>query len=183
MIKIFFLSIFFIFIIQAKADDKKKIILNFEKINNLSFDFEQNINGKIEKGNCIIEYPKKIFCKYYSKNNKILVSNGKSIVIKTNIGSYYRYNINRTPLDLILDKKFIINEIRKMEQIIKKNGLIIYKIYSNNQKIDIFFDENNFYLKGWKTIDVYQNTSITYIHNTLINQRIEQKKFILPRMD
>ena len=71
---------------------------------NLVFEFEQNINGKIENGNCTIQYPKKIYCKYL-KNNKILVSNGKSLVIKTKT-SFYRYPLNKTPLNLILDKNF-----------------------------------------------------------------------------
>ena len=43
---------------------KENIINNLTNIKNLSFKFEQNINGKIETGNCIVEYPKKIFCKY-----------------------------------------------------------------------------------------------------------------------
>ena len=66
---------------------KENIINNLQNTDNLSFDFEQNINGKIEKGNCIIEYPKKIFCNYDNANNKTLISNGKSLVIKTNSGS------------------------------------------------------------------------------------------------
>ena len=61
--------------------------------------FEQNINGKIENGNCTIEYPKKIFCEYARSNNKILVSNGKSLVIKTRT-SYYRYPLEKTALNL-----------------------------------------------------------------------------------
>ena len=61
---------------QVLADSKINIIKNLQKINNLSFNFEQNINGKIEKGNCIIEYPKKIFCQYNLNNKKILVSDG-----------------------------------------------------------------------------------------------------------
>ena len=40
---------------------KESIINNLQNTNNLSFNFEQNINGKIEKGNCVIEYPKKYF--------------------------------------------------------------------------------------------------------------------------
>ena len=52
---------------------KENIINSLQNIDNLSFDFEQNINGKIEKGNCVIEYPKKIFCNYDNANNKTLV--------------------------------------------------------------------------------------------------------------
>ena len=38
---------------------KDEIIKNLTEINNISFKFEQNINGKIENGKCILEYPKK----------------------------------------------------------------------------------------------------------------------------
>ena len=80
MFKYFF--IFIILISNTQASDKDKIIENLQNTKNLNFNFEQNINGKIENGNCTIQYPKKIYCKYL-KNNKILVSNGKSLVIKT----------------------------------------------------------------------------------------------------
>ena len=69
-----YLIIFFLINLSnfALASDKENIINNFRVIKNLSFHFEQNINGKIEKGNCIIEYPKKIFCNYKNLNNKVL---------------------------------------------------------------------------------------------------------------
>ena len=56
--------IFFSIISNASASIKENIIKKFADIENVSFEFEQNINGKIENGNCIIEYPKKIYCKY-----------------------------------------------------------------------------------------------------------------------
>ena len=65
---IFFLILFFSN--EASSSIKENIIKNLENIQNLSFNFEQNINGKIENGNCIIQYPKKIFCKYDLKNQK-----------------------------------------------------------------------------------------------------------------
>ena len=63
MVKIFFLLFFIFYITNIKADTKTKIIENLQKTKNIIFIFEQNINGKIENGNCTIEYPKKIFCK------------------------------------------------------------------------------------------------------------------------
>ena len=84
---------------------KKKIIQNLNETKNLDFNFEQNINGKIENGKCKLEYPKKIFCEYNLKNKKKLVSNGRSLVIKTN-NSFYIYPLEKTPLNLILDKNF-----------------------------------------------------------------------------
>ena len=51
-----------------------------------------------------LEYPKKIYCKYNLFNKKILVSNGKSLVIKTST-SYFIYPLEKTYLDLILNKR------------------------------------------------------------------------------
>ena len=107
---------------------KENIINNLQYIDNLSFNFEQNINGKIEKGNCIIEYPKKIFCNYDNTNNKILVSDGRSLVIKTKSGSHYSYSLKKTPLNYILDKNFLINEIQNLEEKIIDNKFINFKI-------------------------------------------------------
>ena len=78
------LFIFFIFFFNSIAigSIKENIIKNLIETKNLSFNFEQTINEKTEIGNCIIKYPKKIFCLYDNFNKKILVSNGKSLVIK-----------------------------------------------------------------------------------------------------
>jgi len=159
---------------------KENIINNLQNIDNLSFDFEQNIKGKIEKGNCIIKYPKKIFCKYDSANNKTLVSNGKSLVIKTNSGSYYRYSLEGTPLNYILDKKFLIDEIQNLEEKIIDDKFINFKILKNDNEINIFFNSTNYNLVGWQTLDIYQNLSITYISSIKINQLLEKSIFKLP---
>ena len=95
---------------------KEKIIYQMQLINNLSFNFIQTIENKNESGKCIIQYPKKIWCKYESSNNKIIVANGKSLVIKTsNRGSYYRYPLNRTPLVFLLDKEYLISKMSALK--------------------------------------------------------------------
>ena len=173
------LIFFFIFLsFNASADNRVKIIKNLNNTLNFSFEFEQNINGKIESGNCTIEYPKKIYCAY-DKNNKILVSNGKSLVIKS-ISSYYRYPLKKTPLDLILDKNFLINKIYSLEENIIDNSYIKYTIKENDNKIDIFFDIISLELIGWQTKDIYQNTALTLLGPIIKNQDIKKKLFKLP---
>ena len=164
----------------AHGSIKDNIINKLNVIDNLSFVFEQNINGKIENGNCIIEYPKKIFCKYDNFNNKILVSNGKSLVIKTQSGSYYRYSLKRTPLNYILDKNFLINEIKNLKGRIVDDKFINFKILKDENEINIFFDNINYNLIGWQTLDIYQNLSITYIYSLRINQKLKKDFFKLP---
>jgi outer membrane lipoprotein-sorting protein len=178
MFKYILILIFFVLISNSKAEIKEKIIENLENIENLEFKFEQNINGKIENGICTIKYPKKIYCKY-SKNNKILVSNGKSLVIKTET-SFYRYSLNKTPLNLILDKKFLIKKINFLEENIIDKNLINFTIIENDNEIDVFFDIKTFNLVGWKTRDIYQNINITYLSSIETNKEIAKNLFKIP---
>ena len=182
MFKIFSLSIFFlnlILITPIQANNKEKIIEKLQNIENLNFEFEQNINGRIEKGNCTINYPKKIFCKYNQTNDKILVSNGNSIVIKT-MTSFYRYPLKKTPLNFILDKDFLINKIYDLDEKNENNSFINYEIIDGDNQLNIFFDKKSFHIIGWRTKDIYQNLSITYLSSIKINQKISQDLFKLP---
>ena len=82
------------------ASIENKIINNLVEINNLTFNFKQTIGKKTEEGNCIIKYPKKIYCSYSSKNKRILVSNGKAVVIKSKMSNqYFLYPIEKTQLN------------------------------------------------------------------------------------
>ena len=58
---------------------------------------------------------------------------------------------------------------------------INFEIIENNNKINIFFDKKNLNLIGWQTEDIYQNLSVTFISSVKINQKIDEKKFILPK--
>ena len=171
-----------ILITNSNASNKEKIIENLKNTRNLDFNFEQNINGKIENGNCTIEYPKKIFCEYAKSNNKILVSNGKSLVIKT-ITSYYRYPLDRTPLNFVLDKNFLIKKINILEERIVDESFINYTIKENNNEINIFFSKETFDLVGWQNTDVYQNFNITFLSSVQKNRIISKDIFILPEQN
>ena len=175
--------IFFSFNDNLNASNKENIIKNLKDINNLTFNFEQNINGEIETGNCVLEYPKKIFCKYMNKNQKILVSNGKSLVIKTNRQRYYHYPLDKTPLNYILDKKFLLNEIQFLDERIIDEKFINFKILKNDNEINIFFDKKNFFLIGWQIIDLYQNLNITFLSSVKKNTKVNKNLFLIPSQD
>ena len=178
MKKHFFIYILLILISDVHANNKDKIIENLQNTKNLNFNFEQNINGKVEIGNCTIKYQKKIYCKY-QKNDKILVSNGKSLVIKTTT-SFYRYPLNKTPLNLILDKNFLITKIGNLKEKILDKTYINFEIMENDSEINIFFDNKTFNLVGWQTKDIYQNINVIYLSSIQINQKINKDLFKLP---
>ena len=183
--KIFLIFFFLLNIVEySHASAKDKIINNLIKTENLTFEFKQTINEKTEEGNCIIEYPKKIFCSYNNINKKIMVSNGKSLVIKNQINNqYYFYPLKKTPLELILDKNFLINQISNLESKNIDNKYINFTIVNNKNEINIFFDKKTLNLVGWQTEDIYQNLVITYIYKVKLNQKINKDIFILPKIN
>ena len=176
-----YFSILFILFLtsNSNAEIKDKIIQNLKNTYNLDFRFEQNINGKIENGNCTIEYPKKIFCEYARSNNKIIVSNGKSLVIKTNT-SYYRYPLVETALNFILDKNYLISKIFELEERIVDKSLINFTIQEKDNEINLFFDNQSYDLIGWQNTDIYQNFNITFLSSIRKNRVLSENLFKIP---
>ena len=182
MLKILTLFLILNFYSIAQASNKNKIIQKLEKTNNLTFYFKQNIDEKNEQGKCIIKYPKKIYCEYENINKKILVSNGKSLVIKNrNSGTYYIYPLEKTPLEFLLDKNYLIKKINILKSRIISDKYINFTMLENNNVINIFFDKETLDLIGWQTEDMYQNLTITFISSVKRNQKINDRIFILPK--
>ena len=182
MFRILIFCFILIFYSPVHSSIKEKIISQIKTTNNLSFDFIQTIDNKKEKGKCVIKYSKKIWCEYNNSKKKILVSNGKSLVIKIrNSGNYYIYPLSKTPLFFLLDKKYLIKKmnILKLREIDEK--YVNFRFFENNNYINMFFDKKNLSLVGWQTEDIYQNLSITFISSVKINQNIDDKIFILPK--
>ena len=179
MLKYLLLIFLSVLTTESIANNKENIINNLKNTNNISFEFEQNINQKIEKGNCIVQYPKKIFCEYVGSNNKVLVSNGRSLVIKTKT-SYYRYPLEKTPLNYILDKNFLIKKIYNLKENVLDNSFINFIINENDNEINVFFEKTTSNLIGWQTKDIYQNVSITLLSSVKKNEIIDEDLFTMP---
>tara|TARA_B100000886_G_scaffold17917_1_gene11507 strand:- start:28 stop:582 length:555 start_codon:yes stop_codon:yes gene_type:complete len=174
---IIFILIFF-YPLNIFASSKQLIKNKLEYTNNVSFKFIQKIGKKTENGECIILYPKKIFCKYDDIYNKVLVSNGVSLVINSKkITNYLRYQLKDTPLNLILDKKFLLAELEKIEVVQENDETFSFEIIHNNNLLNIFFDKQNYEVKGWTTTDIYQNSVETKLFNIEINLMVDEKIF------
>ncbi|SVB99298.1 uncharacterized protein METZ01_LOCUS252152, partial [marine metagenome] len=103
-----------------------------------------------------------------------MVSNGKSLVIKNQTNNqYYRYPLKRTPLELILDKNYLINRIKNVKGRIVDNKYFNFTLVNNDNKINIFFDNQTLNLIGWQTEDIYQNLVITFMSKIKVNQKID----------
>tara|TARA_B100000029_G_scaffold423108_1_gene430141 strand:- start:1178 stop:1729 length:552 start_codon:yes stop_codon:yes gene_type:complete len=171
-----FLLVFFLF--TPLLANQNEIINRLENTNNLKFKFSQSINDKLEKGECTVMYPKKIFCEYDDFYKKILVSNGKSLVINSDKNNqYYRYNIEKTPLNVILDKSFILKKISTSKNLIELKKSYSLEFEHNENYINVFFDKKNYNLLGWNTKDIYNNIVETITSDVKTNIHIDEEIF------
>ena len=185
--KLFFLiNIFFVYLLStssSSADLQKNIINKLTTTRTLSFDFKQKISDKEEVGNCFIKYPFLMKCNYQNLKQKMIISNGKTVaVIKKKYKKIYYYPIKATPLFFILEKKKIINLIRKTQPIEINSSLVEFVfIDEKTNKVKIFFDKNSLEFKGWKTKDAYSNNVSFTINNLKINDKIIDDFFKIPK--
>ena len=174
--------LFFFTTSKAYSDLAKQIINNLENSENYSFKFMQQVNDKIETGDCVLVFDKKINCKY-DNLGKILISDGKNIIIKSNnsdIPNFYK--LENTSFYKLLDKRYLINEL-KISNIKNQDGKIFLKINYQNFDIKVFFDREKLYLKGWQTTDIYNNSVFTEIKILSVNEIIDENLFNLKRFN
>ena len=73
-----------------------------------------------------------------------MVSNGKSLVIKINSSNNsYIYPLKSTPLNYLLDKSYLLNQLQKIEPNLIKNNFINFKIIKESKEI-----KQSFFLKS-----------------------------------
>ena len=182
--KLFLISllIFFLIISRANSDVTNDVVKTLENSNNYNFKFIQNINEKKETGNCILVFNRKINCKY-DNLGKILVSDGKNLIIRnnnSNIPNFYK--LEDTTFYKLLDKKYLIDKLKE-NSLQKNNNKIFIELNYQNVGLKVFFDKEKLHLKGWSTIDIYNNTVLTEIDVQEVNKIIDESLFNLKKFN
>ena len=154
--KFFLILLFTSFSFSLSANQKNQIINQLNNLNSLEFTFNQLVNEKLEKGNCLLEFPGKLKCEYFDDKQKELVINDKRLSItQKKYNKTYYYPISKSPFLNILYKD-------KLLEIVKSGKLelteqVIKLIYLSENEIIVLFDRKTLDLKGWEIIDQYNN--------------------------
>ena len=154
--KFFLVLLFISFSFNLSANQKDQIISQLNNLNSLEFTFDQLVNEKLEKGNCLLEFPGKLKCEYFDNKQKELVINNRRLAItQKKYNKTYYYPISKSPFLNILYKD-------KLLEIVKSGKLelteqVIKLIYLSENEIIVLFDRKTLDLKGWKIIDQYNN--------------------------
>ena len=103
------------------------------------------------------------------------------IINSDKIKNYYRYPLDKTPLNVILDKEYLISKMSNVEEDNTYPFYYVYKFNFENVLIKVYFDKKNLNLIGWETKDIYQNLVQTFISDVKTNIDIEEKIFSIQR--
>ena len=60
------------------------------------------------------------------------------LIKNKNINQYYIYSLKRTPLELILDKDYLISQIKNLEARIVNDKYLNFTLVKDNNKIHLF---------------------------------------------
>ena len=156
-VKYFKILIFLILLsVNLSASEKDKIIAQLNNLDSLEFTFDQIINDKTEKGNCLLEFPGKLKCDYFDDKKKELIINKKRLAItQKRYNKTYYYPISKSPFLNILYKDKLLEIIKSGK--LELSNQIIKLVYLSENEITIFFDKKTLDLKGWQIIDQYNN--------------------------
>tara|TARA_A100001015_G_scaffold252253_1_gene291735 strand:- start:1151 stop:1720 length:570 start_codon:yes stop_codon:yes gene_type:complete len=171
--RIFLLSAFILISANLSANEKTQIITQLNNLNSLEFTFDQLINEKAEKGNCLLEFPGKLKCNYFDDKSKELVINNKRLAItQKRYNKTYYYPLSKSPFLNILykDKLLKIVQSGRLELADK----IIKLVYLGDNEITVFFDRKSLDLKGWQIIDRYNN-NINFTLNIVAKNDVYKK--------
>ena len=173
----FFRKIFLVFIllsVNLSANEKRQITKQLNSLNSIEFTFDQLINGKTEKGSCLLEFPGKLKCNYFDDKKKELVINNKRLAItQKRYNKTYYYPISKSPFLNILYKDKLLEIVQSGE--LELTDQIIKLIYLDNNAITVFFDRKTLDLKGWKIIDQYNN-NINFSLNIVSKNDVYEKE-------
>ena len=73
--------------------------------------------------------------------------------------------------------EFLISKIQG--NVVEKEQYFLLSINDKNNQLNIFFDKNNYLIKGWETIDLYGNKVRSNIIIKNINQELSENIFNL----
>ena len=176
------ISFFLLITTSLLANDKNQIIVKLNSLNSLEFTFDQLINEKNEKGNCLLEFPGKLKCNYFDDKEKELVINNKRLAItQKRYNKTYHYPISKSPFLNILYKDKLLEIVQSGE--LESTDQIIKLVYFGDNEITVFFDKKNLDLKGWEIKDQYNNKINFSLNIVAKNDSYKSGTFKVPEIN
>jgi outer membrane lipoprotein-sorting protein len=182
-LRIFLFSIFFYYSSDLHAGERQLIINRLLQINNLSFNFEQTTQAKVETGTCFLVFDNKLKCNYVDEKQKeIIINNNTLVIIQKKYDKIYYYPVSKSPFIKILNKNTLIGLVRDSDLELNDNIDLIY-LDKNGKNITVIFGKKDYNLKGWKIKDEFQNEIYFTLKIQTVNTEINNNFFEIPSIN
>tara|TARA_B100001029_G_scaffold7992_1_gene5597 strand:+ start:219 stop:773 length:555 start_codon:yes stop_codon:yes gene_type:complete len=180
--KFILILLFISFSFNLSANQKDQIITQLNNLDSLEFTFDQLVNEKLEKGNCLLEFPGKLKCEYFDNKQKELVINNRRLAItQKKYNKTYRYPISKSPFLNILYKEKLLEIVKSGKLALSEQ--IIKLIYLSENEITVFFDRKTLDLKGWEIVDQYNNNINFSLNIISKNDAYKKGTFKIPNIN
>mgnify|MGYP001225103414 CR=1 FL=1 len=139
-------------------------------------------DGEIKKGKIFLNLPGKLRIEYSEPDNLLITSNGFWLTIQdTKLKQTNNYPLDRTPLNLFLNKKFNFENNHNIKFNIENEVVTVTFLGIKQQNLSKFklqFYLNPLRLKKWVIIDEFQTKTSVTLQNMKMNIILPNKLFI-----
>ena len=194
MKKLFFLFAFITFIFinfnfsksfaNDLVDDDFKLVKEYLKnLNSLEADFFQiSSEGSIKEGKIFLSIPGKLRISYKTPDHLLITSNGFWLSVQNKkLKQTNNYPLNKTPLNLFLNRKLNFNE-DEFKINFEKNSGIITLTFSDKEKLNssifkLIFTKNPLKLKKWVIVDEFDYETSVLLQNLITGKEYSHVLF------
>ena len=165
------------------ANKRKFIIDQINHIENITFDFKQITNEKMEFGTCYLVFDNKLSCDYEDSVQKRILINGNILVVqKRKYNKNYFYPLSNSAFIEIFNKSNLLNLVKNADLQLKNNIELTF-IGKNKEEVIIFFGAETYDLVGWRVVDQLKNIINFSIEIKNKNSEINPKIFNIPSIN
>ena len=139
-------------------------------------------DGDIKNGKIFFNLPGKLRIEYSKPENLLITSNGFWLTIQdTKLKQTNNYPLNRTPLNLFLNKQFNFEDNSNIKYKLENDVVILTFLgvdQQNVSKFELQFYLNPLRLKKWVIFDEFENRTSVMLQNIKMNVMLPNKLFI-----
>ena len=139
-------------------------------------------DGDVKRGKIFFNLPGKLRIDYSEPDNLLITSNGFWLTVQDKkLKQTNNYPLEKTPLNLFLNKKFNFENNPNIKFKIQ-NEVSTLTFFGSKQdevsKFELQFNSNPLRLRKWVIIDEFENTTSVMLQNIKMDEKISNKIFI-----
>ena len=152
-----------------------------KKLNTLEASFIQISNdGDIKRGKIFFNLPGKLRIDYIEPDDLLITSNGFWLTVQNKkLKQTNNLPLERTPLNLFLNKKFNFEDNSNIKFKIENNVITLTFFGDQKEsKFELEFNSNPLRLRKWIIIDEFENKTSVMLQNIKMDINLSNKIFI-----